>query len=53
MGIEQSKLPQTAKGCFFMCQNDKTLLQPLFYCTPASPLLVEETRGGNLFRAKK
>lgn len=45
MRTEQNELPQTAKGCFFMCQNEKTLLQPLFYCTPASPFLDEETKG--------
>lgn len=44
MGTEQSEFPQTAKGCFFMCQKDKALLQPLFYRTPASPLSVEETK---------
>ena len=32
MGIEQSEFPQTDKGCFFMCQNEASVL--LHTCLP-------------------
>ena len=53
MRTEQRELPQTAKGCFFMCQNEKTLPQPLLYCTPASPFSDEETKGKQFVQSQE